>query len=531
LAALGMGATPDEAEAVARWALGDPAAGNPAVLGAIVNSSPIDVASPNDVPLPGGHSFFLKYLNRPHLIYVGSSDMMLHAFFLENTKIGTSTFTAGSEAFAFIPPDLLPNLRKLYSQGGQAPSPFKHVFGLAASPKVKNLCVAGCTDEGTAVWKTLLIVPEGYGGNHTFTIDVTNPFGANGLRDPPVTVQWHTGYGDGAKAYDNVLGSTISSPAFLLDNNGLDDPRVIFASGYAVADGSTTQGRTLVTASAIDGTAIANSRVSPDAPCAQEYTALTDVATARDLAKGQNDKLVAAYFGDTAGQLWRYTPAAGLSSAYGFTCNQPLHFAPLVVQLDRGGVASSHAREIYLVQVTNSNLDPDTASLPASQMIFAREIARVDSKGNITGVVKDTTWGVGGQIVLRTGTNQLCGVTHMASDGTAICDTPLPTNARPTSTPLGVLRTDGNGFQVATMWYAPPSNVCDTGKAYLTVHQTASNAVTQRLGYPVTSTNPAVSPVMVNGRVYVFGGAATFEDITPFLPDTLGPGSGGQGAR
>jgi len=35
-----MGATADEAEAVAQWALGNPAAGNPAVLGAIVNSTP-----------------------------------------------------------------------------------------------------------------------------------------------------------------------------------------------------------------------------------------------------------------------------------------------------------------------------------------------------------------------------------------------------------------------------------------------------------------------------------------------------------
>jgi hypothetical protein len=130
---------------------------------------------------------------------------------------------------------------------------------------------------------------------------------------------------------------------------------------------------------------IATSSVSPSATCTQEYAALTDVATARDFAKGQNDKLVAAYFGDTAGQLWRYTLAGGLSLAYNFTCNQPLHFSPTVVQLDRDSVASSHAHEIYLVQVTNSNLDLDTVSLPASQMIFAKELAQADSNGNITG--------------------------------------------------------------------------------------------------------------------------------------------------
>jgi len=90
--------------------------------------------------------------------------MMLHAFFLESTKVGTTTYPAGSEAFAFIPPDFLTNLRKLYAQGGQDLNPYNHIFGLADSPKVKSLCVSGCTDDSTAVWKTLLIMPEGYGG-------------------------------------------------------------------------------------------------------------------------------------------------------------------------------------------------------------------------------------------------------------------------------------------------------------------------------------------------------------------------------
>ncbi len=527
LAALGMGATPDEAEDVAQWALGSPASGNPAVLGAIVNSTPIDVASPGDVPLPGGHNFFVKYMNRPHLIYVGSSDIMLHAFFLEDAKVGTTTYPAGSEAFAFIPPDLLSNLRKLYAQGGQDLNPYNHIFGVADSPKVKSMCVSNCTDNTAAVWKTLLIMPEGYGGNNTFMLDVTNPFGANALNDPPVTVQWHTGYGASASTYSNVLGNTVSLPAFLLNKTpSLNDYDVIFTSGYAVTDGNTTQGRTLVTASAINGSVISTRSMSPPGTaCTQEYTALTDVATARDFAKNQSDKLVAAYLGDTAGQLWRYTIAGGLSLAYSFTCNQPLHFSPTVVQLDRDSVASSHAHEIYLVQVTNSNFDLDTVNFPASQMIFAKELAQADNNGNITGVVKDTSWGSGGQIVLTTGTNQVCGVTHV-SNGTVICDTPLPANARPTSTPLGILKADGNGFQVVTMWYAAPSNVCDDGQTFLTIHQMASNAVTQRLGYPITNLkNPATSPVIIGGHVYVFGGAGGSTDVTPYLPDTISAGS------
>jgi hypothetical protein len=37
--------------------------------------------------------------------------------------------------------------------------------------------------------------------------------------------------------------------------------------------------------------------------------------------------------------------------------------------------------------------------------------------------------------------------------------------------------------------------------------------------------------VIIGGRVYVFDGNMTFEDVTPFFPDSLGPVRGGPGAR
>src|SRR5439155_3448376 len=54
LAGLGLGANATEADRVARWMLGDPSLGNPAVLGAIINSTPIDVGPPGLSHLPGG---------------------------------------------------------------------------------------------------------------------------------------------------------------------------------------------------------------------------------------------------------------------------------------------------------------------------------------------------------------------------------------------------------------------------------------------------------------------------------------------
>jgi hypothetical protein len=525
LATLGLGANADEAGRVARWALGDPTYGNRALLGAIVNSTPIDVASPGDIPLPGGHAFFQKYMTRPHLVYVGSSDGMLHAFFLETTTIGSTTYPAGQEAFAFIPPDMLQVVRKQYVQGGQYPSPFDHVFGVADSPKAKTMCVSHCNDDATAVWKTLLLVPEGYGGNELFMLDVTNPFaGINALADPPITMQWHSNYGSQKDSYDAALGQTISLPAFFMNKTAnLDDYRIINTSGYAVTSGSTTQGRTLLTSSAADGTIRNSYALAPVAACTQEYTNLTDVATARDFAKDQDNKILAGYFGDTAGREWRYVLGSAPVAAQDFGCNHPLHFSPTVVQLDRDSTATTHAHEIYPVQVTNSNLDLDTTNLPPSKMIFWKEYAATDAAGNVTGVSVDTSWGTGGKIELTTGIGtQICATTVTDAEGHITCSVPMPTNARPTATPIGILKKDASGFQVYTMWYATAPDGCTKGQTYFTIHDMTAGVITQRLGAMVAA-EPVTSPVIIRGQVMIFGAGGAY-NITGLAPDGVTAG-------
>jgi hypothetical protein len=525
LSALGMGATAAEAEQVTRWMLGDPAYKNPAILGAIVNSTPIDVASPGDIPEPGGHQFFLQYQNRPHLIYVGASDGLLHAFFLEDTTVGGTVYTAGTEAFAFLPPDMMSVVRRQYGQGGEKPDPYSHIFGLADSPKAKTMCVGGCSDASTAVWKTLLIMPEGYGGSDTFMLDVTRPFGNTGLADPPIQVQWHTGYGPSAASYDNLLGNTISLPAFFLNRTtAMDDYRVVFASGYSVTAGSTTQGRSLLTASAATGNIVSTSAVTPSATCAQEYTALTDVATARDFAKGQNDKLIAGYLGDTSGQLFRFLLGSGIAIDQSFGCDHPLHFSPTVVQLDRDSYTSAFAHQIFPVQVTNSNLDMDTAALPASKMVFWKENVQTDPFGNLTSVAKDSAWGNGGQITLTVGNdNEICGVTHVDPDGKITCTGSIPAGARPTSTPIGLLLADGSGFEVMTMWYVFSPDGCTRGQTYFTIHRiSATGVVSQRLGVSVAS-EPVTSPVILGGRIFIFGSSGASE-ISSLVPDSISVG-------
>ena len=218
--------------------MGDPAQGNPALLGAMVNATPIDVGQPGDSPLPGGHAFYTQYKARPRLTYVGADDGLLHAFWSLDQLVGNVTQKGGSEAFAFLPPEMLPVVTKLYAQGGQLPDPAKHVYGLASSAKVKNLCVSNCANQDTAIWKTELVMTDGFGGTETFALDITDP-----TSNPPFQILWTTATSGGKATYDAALGLTISVPAFYLNKTtGLDDYRLLFGSGYRVDTSSGGQG-------------------------------------------------------------------------------------------------------------------------------------------------------------------------------------------------------------------------------------------------------------------------------------------------
>jgi len=514
LRGMGLGATDDEAEKIARWMLGDPAMRNPAILGSIINSTPIDVGQPGNSPLPGGNAFYLAHRDRPNLTYVGADDGMLHAFFTRAATVGSTNFAAGSEAFAFIPQDMFRVVTRQYVLGGQPADPARHIFGLANSPKVKNLCISRCDDPAAAVWKTLLMMPAGYGENESFVLDITAPFSSAGVADPPVTMKWHT-ESTSAGVYEGALGLTISVPAFFLNKTtGLDDFRVIFGSGYPVDPSSTTQGRQVVTASAATGTVIETRSVSPNSSCALDLALLGDVATARDFAAGQDNKLLAAYLGDTHGRLWRSRVGIPLAQVADLDCNHPLVFSPAVVQLDRDDPAN-HARDIYLVQVTNSALDDETRTFPPSKIVLIKE--KADAAGVVT---TDSTFGTAGKVVLTVGVdNQICGVT--GTNGA--CTTPMPAGARPTGTPIAILRRDGSGFIIMALWYTPAPNGCGKGTTYLTIHQVLADAVSQRLGL-VVGNEPVISPVIVGGKVVVVGSAGA-TNISSSLGVTLTPGT------
>jgi hypothetical protein len=366
---------------------------------------------------------------------------------------------------------------------------------------VKSVCVQSCDDPADAVWKTTLAMTEGWGGNGLFMLDVTNPLPASG---PPFHLLWSSSASNRASSYASALGLTVSVPAFtFIPGAGMNDHRLLLASGYPVDESSSTQGRSLVSASVQDGRLMTEQRITPSGgACPQEYTLLTDVATARlhmrDASGTANGRkqLLAGYFGDTWGNLWRYSPASGgtqLVSAFG--CDHPLHFSPTVVQLDADDPTNGNAGQVYLVQVTNSTLDRETEGYPASRMVILKEVVNGAGTPSI-----DSSFGSNGQVVL-TGSNprQLCAVSNISGDS---CLTALPATARPLATPTGLIKPDGTGFVLLSNWYVPAGDGCGKGATYLQIHDVSGSTVSLKQALRIAD-EPVVNPIIVNGLLMI----------------------------
>ena len=515
LQGLGMGTNAAETTQILEWMLGKPDPSdpkhrllNPAVMGSVINSMAIDVGPPGASTMPGGNHFWFTYALRKEVVYLGADDGMLHAFNADTL----------AEAFAFIPADMIKVIAKLYAQGGQRYNPGEHLYGLSGSPKVKTLCVRNCkvkpgltcSDDpggtyqaGCPEWATILVMTEGQGGNHPFALDITDPVPANGK--PTLASKdllWHVGYKGASGVNQGDLGETDSVPAFAYHRTSDPDPndyRVLMASsGYGFPPGTSSTPK-LINAKAWSGDVIGPGVMSisqPSPSCTvQSFAVVGDVSVARDnfhTADGVNadQSLLATFVPDTWGTLHEYYGAdqSNPTTPIALGCGHPLHFSPTVVQLNRND-ANNADNSIYLAQVTNSILDPDTvtysSAFPASMLVVAKMTSN-SIKAPVPAL--DPTFGDNGLIKLSAEApeaNRLCGVTTGKTGNATTCGPDgswLPKTARPTGSPVAVLRGDGGGFQIYTTWYSPPAPSWDNcqgsstnGDSYVTVHEFLAN--------------------------------------------------------
>ena len=202
-----------------------------------------------------------------------------------------------------------------------------------------------------------------------------------------------------------------------------------------------------------------------------------------------------------------------------------------MVQLDRvgqNGNPNGSDNSVYLAQVTNSVLDPVTvaysAAYPASKLV----VAKLSTIGNNPPAL-DATFGSGGSVQLSADApliaNRLCGVTTAGKTSAATdCGNGgswLPNSARPTGTPVAVIRSDGTGFQILTTWYDPPAANWDNcpdsstnGNSYVTLHEFLSNGTWAQL-YGLQIQHQYVTGVQFVGTtLFITAGDGT----SPFTP-------------
>ncbi len=255
------------------------------ILGDIVHAQPIFVKKSMNTFVDDAS--FASYksstaiANRAGTLYVAANDGMLHAF----------DSATGQERWAYIPPQVLPNLYRLADANYES----RHRYYLDG-PMTINDAKVGDT------WKTILIGAMGKGGRGYYALDVTNPAAPRAM--------W-----DFTADKDPSLGYTYGAP--LITKRGDGRWVAIVASGYNNVPESDGNGGFRYTTPRGDG-------------YGQGYVYVLDLADGHVLTKistgvgdaanpsglawlnayvdkfDANNQQVRVYGGDLTGTMWRF---------------------------------------------------------------------------------------------------------------------------------------------------------------------------------------------------------------------------------
>jgi len=154
------------------------------VMGDVTNSNPVHVGAPNLAIREAGYdSFLAAHRGRPHAVYVGANDGMLHAF----------DARTGKELFAYVP-------RIMFARLAAYTSPdYVHRSYVDGTPAVGEARMA------SGAWKTVLVSGSGGGATGVFALDVTDPAAFSADK-----VLWEFN-----GAYDDDMGHVTQAPRIM----------------------------------------------------------------------------------------------------------------------------------------------------------------------------------------------------------------------------------------------------------------------------------------------------------------------------
>lgn len=389
-------------------------------LGDITNVVPVAVGKPIVIEdnLAGRTDFQTLFSSRGQnpTVYTGSNDGMFHAFNL-NT---------GHEVFAYVPPDLLPNLKTLYDNAmaspdpsgftGQVENPANHIYGISSSPKVNDVQFAD------GKWHTVIVSGMGPGGKNYFALDVTHP---NGVSDyngaawatdkrydasvAPFSLLWHTRNTAISASYSPTLGETWSLPAFGRINDGGAYKWVLFAgSGYDDTSYADTKGEIYHAINIEDGTLLRSDMEMDGAGTAVQYGLLADSVS---IVKKTGSLVRASYQVDLKGRVWHFNSSSSNTLAWSKTqlakagvladpnTGNPFYYSPAIWDYDAesndapnlmvlgAGAYDDEANDANPAKFYFAVINPATPQITdaISVNISAVGGTRVDASGNSIG--------------------------------------------------------------------------------------------------------------------------------------------------
>ena len=390
--------------------------------------------------------------DRQAMVYVGSNDGMLHAFYAASDMMSSSTghivasggvnVTGGAEAWAFIPTAVIPNLYKLADKNYAN----LHRYFVDGSPVSGEICVSNCTNSSTAVWKTILVGGLNSGGKSYYALDITNPAVPKAL--------W--------EFTDTNMGNTFGNPKIVKLKTG--QWVVLMTSGYNntsgdgqgylyIVDAYTGALVTSVNSSGIIGTGVG----STTTPSGLAYM------DAPLLAPGFDSTALEVYAGDMLGNLWR------------FDINGDL------------GASGYDAQLLAILQDASSNLQPITTQPLLSY--------------------------VGSTLVIYVGTGRYLGSSDLVNTSQqsfyAIKDT-FPGGSTPSVAIHGNPRASASFVQqtmtTTTCPIGSPASVCTAGQSVVTASNNPVNFSSNGgwfLDFPLAGERVNTTPAIISGTLIV----------------------------
>ena len=232
-------------------------------------------------------------------LYFGTNEGFLHAIDVD----GGSGVAPGAEVFAFIPQELLKNLKKFYINAGSE----AHPYGLDGPITIwqNDVDHDGVVEPGDGD-HVYLYVGMRRGGQSYYALDVTD-------RDAPI-LKWRI---DGSVAGDFVeLGQSWSRPVVTkIKLNGVDKTVIIFAGGYdsnqdaAVTYQADHIGRAVYMVDAETGDRVwwaSNNAYATSAHLVLSEMSSSIPADIKVVDLGLDGYADLMYVGDMGGRIWRF---------------------------------------------------------------------------------------------------------------------------------------------------------------------------------------------------------------------------------